>query len=219
MGATDGDDVSPASGRIRQKKPATNRRIECDFCNFKTHWRINMTRHMRTKHSDARDTIHRCQTCSDTFATKQNLDKHQAETCRQRMCSVCGALFKSYFSLKNHMVKHGQAKYHCHTCGKGFRVKAHFQGHLNTHTGLKEKCNTCGASFTYKSNLQRHKKSCGKSRGFMCTECGQQFTSSHVLGDHISGVHEKNNKYKCECGKAFRWRSSLKRHREACRMR
>ena len=172
-------------------------KLICDKCEFQTVYPSNLQRHIKHVH------------CNQ----KPNL-----------LCPICGKTFSSSYNLGSHSLQHdsytAEPKYTCKICNKKYMHKSQFKGHMNGHSGLRETC-ICGAKFVYPSDLKRHQRVCGSSARrvptkYQCKICLHLFTKPQPLKDHIAGKHEGIEKYKCSCGKAFRWRSSLKKHTDKC---
>lgn len=187
----------PIGETFHELKKKEKKEHKCEQCDFVSHFKHSMLRHKRVKHLQLVET-HFCSDCEKTFGSSSALKVHFSST---------------------HSDQGG--KYNCLYCDKRFMNKTYFSGHLNQHLGLREKC-ICGASFTFPTDLTRHKKQC---KGFTppaatydCTVCDKKFRKRHELKEHVMGRHEHRSQYVCVCGKAFKWRSSLKSHRDRCHM-
>ena len=135
------------------------------------------------------------------------------------LCPVCGKTFKRTGQLREHFFVHDNevAKFTCEYCGRRFVNGQHFRGHLNSHTAVKESCK-CGAKFTHPQSLNRHRKVCPAAGVeecpvYDCRICFRKFAKRENLKDHMKGKHGDNGSYKCECGQVFKWRSTLRTHR------
>lgn len=121
------------------------------------------------------------------------------------LCRFCNKSFRSRLGLKLHIdSKHlGKFQYKCKICGKGFTNLWNYRNHLSTHSLTpSEKCENCGAVFQFKISLQEHQQTC-LPRTSAPTELVEvkEEASSRMYSCHM-------------CGRLFKWRSSLKYHRD-----
>lgn len=178
------------------KKQKCRKNLRCHVCNYTTLYRFNLNRHISQVHSD-----------------RQN---NQRPTYK---CKFCGKELHSKFAQKLHedTVHTKLFKYTCPTCSKGFNQVIPFKGHLASHYDiLKEKCDLCPASFNYKKSLAEHKQVIHEKRNFRCPQlaCAAVYSSVRHLRDHARAEHS-NDRLPCDkCPKTFKWRSSLKYHKD-----
>ncbi|XP_071089598.1 uncharacterized protein [Haliotis cracherodii] len=121
------------------------------------------------------------------------------------LCRFCNKSFRSRLGLKLHIdSKHlGKFQYKCKICGKGFTNLWNYRNHLSTHSLTpSEKCENCGAVFQFKISLQEHQQTC-LPRTSAPTELVEvkEEASARMYSCHM-------------CGRLFKWRSSLKYHRD-----
>ena len=170
----------------------------CSVCNYKTQFRHNLRKHMRTVHADP----------DDRHVQKISF-----------LCDSCAKPFKSSYGLNLHKksVHEGNFKFNCTVCSKGFNQKRDYMGHLSSHDKiLKKKCDFCKLTFQYASTLKRHVKAVHNTTKFVCSlqNRSMEFTSSTARSEHHRVVHD-NKAFVCSvCNKQFKWRSSLKYHRD-----
>ena len=71
--------------------------------------KVSLKRHVETIHYQLRD--FKCDTCGDTFVTKQNLEEHVYLHSGRKMftCTLCGGAFKQKNQLALHLRKHRRA--------------------------------------------------------------------------------------------------------------
>lgn len=50
---------------------------------------------------------------------------------------------------------------------------------------------------------------------FICDICGDVYSNKYNMMVHKRGIHE-NRQIPCECGKVFRWKQTLKKHKDKC---
>ena len=113
--------------------------LECDTCNYQTikgrSGELGMMSHKRSAHPEVKDYC----------------------------CKLCGKLFKSNQSLKQHKENiHDKVTYPCTECGKPFRTIQNFKRHRNEVHQVKGEifsCEDCGKLFKSSQNLKRHMRS------------------------------------------------------------
>lgn len=111
-----------------------------------------------------------------------------------KCCQLCGKLFRSTSSLKEHMAVHAGLKPHrCLVCGKECRRKGDLKIHTRIHTGEKPfRCSLCCKSFTHSGHLRKHIRSHTGERPYRCDVCGRGFLQSAHLKSHL-GTHVQKN--------------------------
>eukprot|EP00126_Sphaerothecum_destruens_P015912 Sdes_comp9983_c0_seq1m1551 len=82
-----------------------------------------------------------------------------SETC-QRLCRICGKLFRRVDTLKQHLMNHnGEKPFKCEKCGQGFKDKSARYKHLKSHSSERPfQCAVCSRTFKLKHHLIRHAK-------------------------------------------------------------
>ena len=58
--------------------------------------------------------------------------------------------------------------------------------------------------------MRRHEN----DKRYACDKCDKKFVRKDGLDDHYA-KHTNERKFACHCGKTFKYRKSLKRHRDA----
>ncbi|XP_063418651.1 zinc finger and BTB domain-containing protein 49-like isoform X1 [Mytilus trossulus] len=169
-----------------------------------------------------------CTFCSYTSKHKQNVKRHtqnahtsgnNAET--MFVCDQCGSVFKTAGGLKIHYKgKHTQEfRFKCKVCDRGFNTLWNYRGHITTHEPvLRHRCDVCDKTFAFKETLKQHITSVhtNETSSIICSKegCGASCNSQKSLKEHFLAVHG-GRVLKCDlCGKSFKWRSSLKYHKE-----
>ncbi|VDI45655.1 N-acetylated-alpha-linked acidic dipeptidase [Mytilus galloprovincialis] len=175
--------------------------------------------------------MHCCTFCSYSSKYKQNVKRHtqnahapnNAETKHFTMylCDQCGMVFKTASGLNIHYKgKHTQEfRFKCKVCDRGFNTLWNYRGHITTHEPvLRHRCDVCDKTFAYKETLKQHITSVhtNETSIIICSKegCGASCNSQKSLKEHFLAVHG-GRELKCDlCGKSYKWRSSLRYHKE-----
>ena len=127
---------------------------------------------------------------------------------REYVCSFCGKSFRHKQSLTRHEDgKHRNIYlFNCSQCSKGFHKRRELAEHLQSHTGTKvEHCSHCSAKFSSLRAKQKHEKYC---KGNLERNTGSMRRGNKRDPNEIAYAE-------CpKCKKRYKWRSSLKYHRE-----
>lgn len=112
----------------------------------------------------------------------------------QRLCDVCGAIFKSSDRLSHHKkYTHGEKKHKCTKCPRAYVSETELKNHI----------------------LKQHEK----VTTVVCDLCGKRYFSKYDLKVHIDTVHRKTKKcaiHKCEfCEKTFKYKRGVIIHERA----
>lgn len=136
------------------------------------------------------------------------------------VCDTCGKLFGSKKGLTaHHRQRHAEDPHwphKCQICQKSYRLKSDLYSHVDAHKEESNHvCDHCGKSYRYVRSLRRHLLVCKSEAEWRCEQCTATFSSKSGLQDHQIAKHG-TKRLVCGCGKRFRWRSSLRRHRDKC---
>ncbi|XP_063431744.1 zinc finger protein 227-like [Mytilus trossulus] len=175
--------------------------------------------------------MHYCTFCTYSSKYKPNLKRHtqnahapnNAETRHFTMylCDQCGMVFKTASGLNIHYKgKHtSEFRFKCKVCDRGFNTLWNYRGHITTHEPvLRHRCDVCDKTFAYKETLKQHITSVhtNETSIIICSKegCGASCNSQKSLKEHFLAVHG-GRELKCDlCGKSYKWRSSLRYHKE-----
>lgn len=195
----------------------TERKFQCDHCNFKAHVKSSIQEHIQAKHLPRDPGANKCRNCAKNFYSKYVLKNHLRNcglprhlvrwhlNCRILICDYCGYKIPS----KTKLALHIQAK------------------HLPRDPNIPylNKCNNCEKTFLQRGNLWKHSRSCGKLNGsdqslmISCDHCNYKTYEKCSLSRHIQHKHlprdlSANNCRKC--GKNLSSKSSLQLHSRIC---
>ncbi|XP_046393026.1 zinc finger protein 26-like [Ischnura elegans] len=130
------------------------------------------------------------------------------------ICEVCGARYKTVYSLKAHVQLHGERRFECDICHKRFHRKDVLQEHISVHQDPQIPCPVCDKKVKTKKSLEVHMLLHKGERRYKCNECGKEFYQKGNLLKHMA-VHEPTSKKSnpCpHCGKMFMSKDYLAVH-------
>ncbi|XP_064092797.1 uncharacterized protein LOC135205709 isoform X11 [Macrobrachium nipponense] len=105
---------------------------QCSYCDYTSHFRGNVLRHMRVHTGDK---PHACPYCHLKFIQKCNLTMHVRTHTGERpyVCSYCKADFNQLTTFKDHMLTHtGEKPHACHLCPYRAIKKSTLKNHLSS---------------------------------------------------------------------------------------
>ncbi|XP_046353030.1 myoneurin-like [Haliotis rufescens] len=192
--------------------------FRCTQCGVAYIRKSNLTRHMRTVHSNA---FHlKCRSCNIVTKTERELRNHCLEVHNNNSpfeCEEEGCNYRTYkydFLRRHKQIHSEQRDYVCDKCGKTFSQQAGLLSHHRTCYHLQEYlCDVCGQAFNHYQSMKSHRRSIHYGeRPFMCTDCGTRFSDHRNLKRHRR-IHENAFPYSCQiCGQKYRHSNSLKAH-------
>ena len=140
----------------------------------------------------------------------------------ERRCEICGKLYKSNRSLKEHIMKiHRGEKPTCTLCGRKFYSKKSLEVHAAKHqkiflmtfgqtaardeTSGRWKCGRCDKDFKLKASLKEHySRHHLNMKPFQCSLCQKSLHSASALRLH-QDIHTGTKRFPCKyCGRRFR---------------
>lgn len=184
-----------------------DRKYYCDHCEYQSHYKSNVSKHIQAKHLRGSIDLYKCNKCSKSYWYQTSLLKHSkicglSESSLNSLILYCDCCEYKTFE-KNNLVKHIKHK--------------HLPLDLKTH-----KCGKCGKFFL---NLKQHLRICGLSKDmkhslkrFSCDDCNKKYFNKYGLAQHIKANHLSPHKYLCKCGKNFSADYALYVHRKICEL-
>uniref|UniRef100_A0A8D9A9V3 Zinc finger protein 256 n=1 Tax=Cacopsylla melanoneura TaxID=428564 RepID=A0A8D9A9V3_9HEMI len=169
----------------------------CDLCKMTFVTKNNLRLHIQSVHGETcgrkPKKMRSCPYCPVTFPGKKNSKKLYHQHIREVhnefitengnntfalcTCDVCGKLFKSKYTWRNHMGIHSKEKpFYCEVCGKSFKLNKYLIRHKRyvhdknpyrnrdpTEIQTSEEiCGNCGKSFPHKKSLIGHMAFCSR---------------------------------------------------------
>ena len=182
----------------------------CSECEFATHKKIYLDRHIQRLHkkSDDGSTINQfqeksleahdlsgdsrlddftCKDCSESFNSEIELDLHKISTKHNQTISN-----RSGPSFKKGSTNVKAKSFQCSVCHQMFVSRYSLERHQMIHTREKVSCSVCNKIFTSKVNLKKHTQTQHSSKdsvvsGSICTcqGCSETFSDEKVLKKHM----------------------------------
>ncbi|CAB4065019.1 KRAB [Lepeophtheirus salmonis] len=149
------------------KKKHFNDTYVCSVCDFKTPQRINLIKHMASKHKkgiDGKDlsSDFKCKLCSFECVAEHLLKSHllRKHTAKEEMKHKCASSLILYHPWLDIKRGHLQTKPHsCKLCGASYADKKRLLEHILGHSGEKPfHCKFCSYKCRRKDNLAVHVK-------------------------------------------------------------
>ena len=169
--------------------------------------------------SRPKDCAYKCQVCSKSKCSMEDLNIHHWKNHDPQKCGICGKTFDLASSRVHHMYSHYVRKYHCDKCSYHCFFNSELEAHKIVHRENPSfKCMhpKCGQWFKRKGELFLHVE-VHKSTWYDCEKCDFSTKLIKYLKEHEKSHIKKNDElpYRCNiCGERFLWRSGVKRHKE-----
>ena len=135
----------------------------CDFCNYESLLKANLTRHVEMLHTKIQR--FKCEMCEKKFYRFDVLKKHVSVLHDDELlkCRKCDYTCKTSVQLVQHIETNhkGTKQFQCAECKMFFKAKNNLKQHVDgVHLKLKQiKCSFCKFAPSRKGNLERHVKS------------------------------------------------------------
>ncbi|TDG47617.1 hypothetical protein AWZ03_005915 [Drosophila navojoa] len=132
----------------------------------------------------------KCEQCSTSFTTIDNLMKHQKSHVGEHhyKCLHCPKAYRKQSKLQKHIKCHSNEHRHlCGQCSRAFKCKADLDTHTLVHSEERPHiCPYCQFTFKTYSHLSRHVRNHTGQRSFQCEDCNKTFTTKWNLKCHIN---------------------------------
>ncbi|BES89179.1 Zinc finger, C2H2 type [Nesidiocoris tenuis] len=169
------------------------------------------------EHSAEHRLAHSCQSCSATFKSSHELEKHQRDS------TACAAHRLDDDSILSDGLNLPAVETSPHTscpiCQKTFRFAANLKTHMKSdHEGVGGfPCDVCGKKLKCSSSLVYHKEvEHSNDRKFVCLVCQMVFKHRRLLLKHRNARHSQNERLQCpECNKEFKSKSYFNVHMQS----
>ena len=223
----------------------------CIYCDFKSLKKNELVEHSEKVHPKYLYTCHYCHQCfSDVMVLQLHVTQEHAITIKPLICFICGKenlnkvyhrrhlieqhneaeiqchlcnqVYKSVYTLKNHLtVQHAETreKFTCHVCGKVVSTKQSLRNHMEIHATSNEKiipCPQCDRMFSSNSVLKKHiREHHGENKKYLCTQCDFQCKNIGVMKTHTALKHSDERPFQCDkCDLKFKIKYFLNKHIE-----
>ena len=215
------DPISSSSNELPKLNGESNmiKSFECELCEFRTHSRYNLNKHINKVHNKRR----LCTECDKSFADKRTLEVHR-ETIhlgiKKFKCEQCSFASGREPSLKTHIqIVHDKIeRFACTQCSYTATLKAKLMYHIESvhRTDKKFKCQECPYTSATKGNLKKHsdrRHSMGEEK-FKCSLCTYKSNVKDNLRNHTLAAHDiRGKKFNCDlCPFKSHSKENLKRH-------
>lgn len=145
-------------------------RFSCKQCDYTCSSDITLRAHQQSKHPQVK-----CNTCQESFETKESLELHQRAHLAHQ-CHVCPFATKTRQLLAQHL------------------LSEHEEGPAEDKA---LRCSTCQFACHHQLVLEQHLRSHGTKRLYKCTDCQYSTRNKQKITWHIR-IHTGEKPYSCE---------------------
>lgn len=196
---TDNTDASTEES-VSENISAMSNGFECFVCQKMFKFQSTLQFHLKAKHKENEQPKQfTCNLCSKTFSSQSILQNHIStnhHSLGRFMCTVCGKICRSKFTLRIHGYIHtGQTPYKCkyEGCEMYFRNPTSRNKHLQKHNAKRYHCSVdrCTNRYENVSDLRQHKEDVHNIYifNYKCQNCWALFNRKQSLIDHIQTKH------------------------------
>ncbi|KAK5861472.1 hypothetical protein PBY51_022866 [Eleginops maclovinus] len=187
--------------------------LACKQCHYTCGSEVALKTHQESNHPQVK-----CNTCKESFQTKESLEIHQRSHLTHQ-CHLCPFASKTRQLLAQHLLKEhedGSPEYKplkCSSCQFACRHPLVLEQHLRSHGGKRlYKCTDCEYSTRNKQKITWHIRIHTGEKPYSCEQCSYTCADPSRLKLHMR-VHQEEKKYLCpECGYKCKWATQLKYH-------
>ncbi|XP_053685534.1 transcription factor grauzone-like [Sabethes cyaneus] len=158
----------------------------------------------------------KCDVCSETFATLDQLQRHTRKQHNMRgSIKCCNRVFYKKCRIIDHINFHlNPGRFRCDICNKNYNDKyyldLHNQKKHNNEVEKPFKCDKCGKTFVREYLLKAHIATHIQAE---CAICHKMLANISTLRAHIVNMHSDDSKHICDsCGQEFRTKLAMDRH-------
>lgn len=193
----------------------------CDMCSKTYQIKGSLINHMR-KHKN--EYVTKCEVCSQQFVSVKDLKSHlKTKHSESFLCTYCGKIFASSYSLNYHMQKHDpsfrKGNMKCDFCHQAFDTWRVKRDHMRLRHGDVERvhaCDLCGKRFLRQNALQWHMNTHTGEKPYKCNFCSRAFTEPKSLQRHAFSAHQVTRAFVCSvCEEAFKSEALMSEHVKA----
>ncbi|XP_033990172.1 zinc finger protein 142 isoform X2 [Trematomus bernacchii] len=185
----------------------------CKQCDYTCGSEVTLKTHQESNHLQVK-----CNTCKESFQTKESLVIHQRSHLAHQ-CQLCPFASKTRQLLAQHLLSEHEdgspedKPLKCSSCQFACRHQLVLEQHLRSHGGKRlYKCTDCEYSTRNKQKITWHIRIHTGEKPYSCEQCSYTCTDPSRLKLHMR-VHQEEKKYLCpECGYKCKWATQLKYH-------
>ena len=173
----------------------------CIKCGFKAPFAQDLISHVTDAHKDDKglgafcpsckvkcpigEIDHHYKECINLKFKKRSRLTHKYDTCN-KVCDICGKMFKHKVNYNNHMKTHMRNK-----------IANGDEDGINS-DGLHHYCDKCGQKFNHPRSLKMHRLRVHENVKFPCPSCSMTFSSKLRCIQHQRAEHTTDKKYQCK---------------------